>query len=97
MHDLWKAGENCMRVDFFGISPAFEALSSASSANFPLLIATTFTDVYPGDGGLNVIPGSSKSGVFASKQLLTLDESDGVGIRTYSPSTTETPSAMIVK
>ena len=37
-----------------------------------------FTDVYPGDGGLIVIPGSHKSEFQRPKDLLTLDEGDGI-------------------
>ena len=85
-HDLWKAGENahvnpgglhCARDDYGWYSTRYEASNGRIYCDnfvcFPY-----FTDVYPGDGGLIVIPGSHKSEFDRPKQLLTLDEADGV-------------------
>ena len=52
-----------------------------------------FTDVFPGDGGLIVIPGSHKSEFQRPKNLLMLDEGDGIDPEPHPVFTNITPRA----
>ena len=85
-HDLWETGENakvnpgglhCARDDYGWYSTRYEVDNGRIYCDnfvcFPY-----FTDVYSGDGGLIVIPGSHKSEFKRPKELLTLDEKDGI-------------------
>ena len=60
-----------------GIARVMKLTTDASTA-ITSICFPYFTDVYPGDGGLIVIPGSHKSEFTRPKELLTLDEADGI-------------------
>ena len=84
-HTDWQDGErartnpgglHCARDDYGWYSTLYKVKDGRIYCD-DFVAFFYFTDVYPGDGGLIVIPGSHKSEFQRPEDLLTLDETDG--------------------
>ncbi len=100
-HELWGAGErarvnpgglHCARDDYGWYSTRY-AVDNGQIYCDDFVCFVYFTDVYPGDGGLIVIPGSHKSEFSRPGNLLVLDEEDGIDPMADAVFTNITPKA----
>ena len=85
-------GLHCARDDYGRYSTRYETKDGRIYCD-DLVAFFYFTDVFPGDGGLIVIPGSHKSEFERPRNLLTLDDTDGIDPEPHSVFTNITPRA----
>ena len=100
-HENWNRAEksisnpgglHCARDDYGRYSTRYETKDGRIYCD-DLVAFFYFTDVFPGDGGLIVIPGSHKSEFERPSNLLTLDDADGIDPKPHSVFTNITPRA----
>ena len=100
-HENWKqvekaisnpGGLHCARDDYGWYSTRYETKDGRIYCD-DFVAFFYFTDVFPSDGGLIVIPGSHKSEFERPSNLLTFDEEDGIDPQPHPVFTNITPRA----